>query len=247
MKFLTFNFNLKLFSYLVLGFILCTIVGTVSHEGGHCIAAKFYGRNPELSYAYMVPGEPGWLSEFKKEYEKNKDKIESKESSPEKEAFLKLRTSISKKYKAESKKEDFYITLGGPLQTMLTGMIGFIILFFRRKQIFIRGYLTLLEWAAVLLSYFWSREVFNFIFSIDDTFSDRKHFRSDEPRLSQYLNLPPWAFGMITCVIGGIILLWVTFRVIPVQQRLTFLVSGLIGSTIGWIVWMDWLGPILLP
>lgn len=239
MKFLTFNFNLKLFSYLVLGFVLCTIVGTVSHEGGHYIVAKSQGFNPKLHYQSVSYGKDSSADTMEVYYEKHREKVIAKEESAEKTKFW------SWFYKREEMY--FYDTLGGPLQTMLTGMIGFIILFFRRKQIFIRGYLTLLEWAAVLLSYFWSREVFNFIFSIDDTFSDRKHFRSDEPRLSQYLNLPPWAFGMITCVIGGIILLWVTFRVIPVQQRLTFLVSGLIGSTIGWMVWMDWLGPILLP
>jgi hypothetical protein len=243
MKFITFNFNLKLFLYLVLGFILCTIVGTVSHEGGHCAAAKFHGRNSELSYAYMIPGKPVWMSEYHQEFSKNKWKLSPGSSPAEKEEFL----NFTKIHREKHNREEFFITLGGPLQTMLTGIIGFTILFFRRKQIFSRGYLTLMEWTAVLLSYFWSRQVFNFIFSIDATFSGRKHFRSDEPNLSQYLNLPPWAFGMVTCVIGGIILLWVTFRVIPVQQRLTFLISGVVGSTIGWIVWMDWLGPILLP
>lgn len=243
MKFITLNFNLKLFLYLVLGFVLCTAVGTVSHEAGHCVAAKSLGRNSELSYAYMTPGKPVWIKEYRTEFAKNKWKNLSGSSSAEKEEFKEFK----KKYFEKYEREGFFITLGGPLQTMLTGLIGFGILFYRRKQIFSRTYLTLIEWTAVLLSYFWSRQVFNFIFSVDATFSDRKHFRSDEPRLSQYLNLPPWVFGMVTCVFGGLILLWVTFKVIPLKQRTTFLLSGVTGSAIGWLIWLEWLGPKLLP
>ena len=243
MKFITLNFDLKLFLYLVLGFVLCTTVGTVSHEAGHCAAAKYYGRNPELSYAYMSHGKPTWMSEYHQEFAKNKWKLSPGASSAEKKEFLDFTTRHRKKYTQEK----FFITLGGPLQTMLTGLIGFGILFYRREQIFSRTYLTLIEWAAVFLSYFWSRQVFNFIFSVDATFSDRKHFRSDEPRLSQYLNLPPWVFGMITCLFGGLILLWVTFKVIPLKQRTTFLLSGVTGSAIGWLIWLEWLGPKLLP
>ncbi len=243
MKFITFNFNFRLFLYLVLGFVLCTIVGTVSHEAGHCAVAKYYGRNPELHYAYMIPGAPAWIDEYHKEFAKNKNKLLSREPSPEKEEFKKFAKRHTEKFKRES----FYITLGGPAQTMFTGIIGFTILWYRRKKIYSRKYLNPMEWIAVFLTYFWSREVFNFLFSINATFSAQTHFSSDEPKLSQYLQLPPWAFGLITCIIGGIILLWVTFRAIPIHQRLTFLLSGLIGSAMGWMVWLEWLGPVLLP
>lgn len=243
MKLITLHFNAKLFSWLTFAFVLCTIIGTVSHEYGHGVVASWQKHDWKLHYDYMNPGKPIRLDDLKKEYKKNKHKIESKNASPEKEEYIKFRKGLVKKYK----KESFFITLGGPLQTMLTGLLGFTVLWFRRKDIYSRGHLKLAEWTAVLLSYFWSRQVFNFLFSIDQTFSDRKRFASDEPMISQYLNLPPWAFGMVTCAIGAIILLWVTFKLIPVHQRLTFLASGLIGSTIGWILWMDWLGPILLP
>ncbi|MFD2603822.1 hypothetical protein [Flavobacterium suzhouense] len=247
MKFITLSFNLKLFFYLAIAFILCTAIGTVSHEAGHCAAAKYYGRNPELHYAYMYPGEPSWSITLREAYKKDKDKIKSDIASPEKEAYFKLRENISKTYKQQRKTEDFFITFGGPLQTMLTGMLGFTILFLRRKKIFERSYLTLLEWFAVFLSYFWARQVFNFIFSIDQTFSGRKYFMADEPRLSQSLNLPPWAFGMVTCILGGAVLSWVTFKAIPLNQRLSFILSGIIGCAIGYIGWLDWLGPKLLP
>ena len=247
MKLITLHFNLKVFFYLVIAFVLCTTIGTVSHEAGHCAAAKYYGRNPELHYAYMYPGEPSWISPLREAYKKDKEKIKSDATSPEKEAYFKLRDNIRKTYKQQRKTEDFFITFGGPFQTMLTGMLGFTILSIMRKQIFERTYLTLLEWFAVFLSYFWARQVFNFIFSIDQTFSDRQYFAADEPRLSQSLNLPPWAFGMITCILGGAVLLWVTFKAIPIKQRLSFILSGVIGCAIGYIVWLDWLGPKLLP
>jgi fatty acid desaturase len=45
------NFNKKLFIALTLGFILTTIVGTITHECGHYLAAKYYGYNASINYA----------------------------------------------------------------------------------------------------------------------------------------------------------------------------------------------------
>ena len=43
------------------------------------------------------------------------------------------------------------------------------------------------------------------------------------------------------------LLTWVVFYIIPKQQRLNFLCAGLVGSFMGWIIWMDILGPVVMP
>lgn len=229
------------FALLALGFILCTILGTVSHELGHIAAAKYFGFETHLSYgsmAYKIPEQ----DEFRARYERNKKYIEADEDSPEKETFIKYRESLTQKHRDEA----FLITLGGPVQTMLTGTIGFLILWFRRKRIFAKKYLNVGEWLAVLLAYFWSRQVFNFLMSLP-ALATGAHMGGDEPGLSAYLGLPQWGFGLATFIIGSALLLWVTFRLIPPKYRFTFIVAGLAGSAAGWFVWMHWLGPAMLP
>lgn len=237
---MSLKFNFRLFLSLVFGFVLCTIIGTVSHEGGHCIIAKILGQEVTLHYASMTHQNEKQLQAIHSSYVKNKDKIIAKESSPEQTAHR----AIIKKHK----KEDFFVTLGGPIQTMLTGTIGFLILWFNRKEIYRKYNLTFKIWIPIFLSFFWSRQILNFIASIDTLLeTERRTYRSDEPIISQYLELPHWAFGLVTCILGILILSWVFFKIIPIRQRLTFLLAGLIGSALGWYIWMDKLGPIILP
>lgn len=234
----------RLFALLTLGFILCTIIGTVTHEMGHQAVAQHYGYKTHLSYGALSYETPHH-NEFRDRYERDKEYIESDEDSPQKADFIAYRAQLGRQMEHNA----FYITLGGPVQTMLTGTLGFIILLLRRKRIFARGYLLVGEWLAVLLAYFWSRQVFNFVFSAADTCGSSacSAFASDEPRLSLAMGLPAWAFGLATCVVGGAVLLWVTFRAVPAGKRFTFILSGLAGCTLGWYIWMHWLGPQLLP
>lgn len=46
------KFNFKLFLYLTLGFILATVIGTLSHELGHYLIAKSKGFNAQIHYGY---------------------------------------------------------------------------------------------------------------------------------------------------------------------------------------------------
>ena len=229
------------FALLALGFILCTIFGTVSHELGHIAAAKYFGYETELHYASMNYDSPE-RQEFWNRYERDKEYIDSPDDSPQKQAFYQYRKQMEERVKCKAS----FITLGGPVQTMLTGTIGFLVLWFRRKKIFSKKYLNVGEWAAVLLAYFWSRQVFNFLMSLP-ALATGANMGGDEPRLSYYLGLPPWAFGLVTFIIGSALLLWVTFRLIPQKYRFTFIVAGLAGSAAGWFVWMHWLGPVMLP
>lgn len=44
-------FDLRLFTKLVSTFIIMTVVGSLSHEYGHYVAAKYYGLKPTINYA----------------------------------------------------------------------------------------------------------------------------------------------------------------------------------------------------
>lgn len=235
----TFSIQPRLFALLTLGFVLATIIGTVTHEMGHYVMMKRYGFNPTIHYASASYGYNPEYEKFSGFYEAHKEKIQSAEGSPEKEYFY---NRLQKQ-----KRELFLITLGGPVQTMLTGTMGLLLLWFYRKRLYINNKLKPIAWIAVFLAFFWSRQVLNFLMSVPDIFKERRYYRSDEPRISLYLNLPHWSFGMATAIIGAVLLIWVVFYVIPKQQRLSFLCAGLVSSALGWFLWMDVVGPVVLP
>lgn len=123
-NFIIFKIELKLLLLLIVAFVFATVVGTVSHEYGHFIAAKLRGFNSEVHYAY---------------------------------------TSVV--YDGDLRRADhfdrFIFTLGGPVQTMLTGTLGLIFLFAFRKN-HDTAVLNLKQWFFVFLSLFWLRQTANF-------------------------------------------------------------------------------------
>lgn len=240
MKILTLHFNIRLFIYLSIGFIICTAAGTLSHEGGHCIVAKILGQDVRLHYASMNHINTEKRDSLKTYFNKHRDKIRTDKSSQEFHTFQQMYSDYVY--------EDFLVILGGPVQTMLTGTIGFAILWLNRKKIYRRYTLPFAAWVSIFLAFFWSRQLFNFIFSLDTIFTTQKiRFRSDEPRLSLYMDLPHWAFGLAAFITGSLIVRWVVFKVIPIRHRLTFILAGLAGSAAGWYLWMDKFGPVILP
>ncbi|NDJ00101.1 hypothetical protein GWA97_13505 [Flavobacterium sp. LaA7.5] len=234
-----FSFKPRLFIYLYLGFVLATITGTQTHEMGHYVAAKYFGFNPTLHYGSVSYGESAEQAEMEAFYDNNKKKIVSKESSPEKERFTNWFTGMQQKY--------FLITLAGPVQTIITGTLGLVLLFYRRKKIKLEG-LKFIDWVLVILAFFWARQVLNFLVSITSVLLGKKFStRGDEPRLSMFLELPKPTIGLITATIGAIILLWITFYLIPKNKRLTFICSGIVGCALGFWLWLVKLGPVILP
>lgn len=249
MKHLPLTLNPRLFALLTFGFVLATIIGTVSHEGGHYVVSKALGYDAYISYASS--GTKSGISEremavFDSLYKADKVKIHAKEDSPEKKHYLQYREQLSGKFKERPKQHSLLIVLGGPVQTMLTGMLGFWLLWRWRKKGVLINPLKAKHWIGVLLAFFWSRQVFNFVMSIGE-FCSCTELKSDEPRISRYFGWPDSSFGLATFIPAVVILWWVVFKAIPKQQRFTFLLSGLAGSAFGWFIWMHWLGPRLLP
>jgi len=202
-----FDLEVNSFLPLTIGFILFTIVGTLSHEYGHIIVAEILGFDTDLHFASM-----NWSG------------------------------------KTASSKEQFLITLGGPVQTISTALIGFIILY-RRRLNKTNQKLDFTDWILVFFSLFWLREVFNLIASIILGFLGYRDyfFGGDEAKLSEMLNLPVGLIPTLFGLIGFIFCIWTVFKIIPSKLRFTFIVSGLYGGLSGYGLWMQTIGPIILP
>ena len=144
--------------------------------------------------------------------------------------------------------DDLVITMAGPIQTIATGTLGLILIFWRRKKAD-RISLNFFDWFSIFLSLFWLREVFNLLLSISQEIinPDGSFFDGDEQKISAILNLSSGTFSIILGIIGLAVFGFILFKVIPIALRLTFVLSGLIGSIVGFLLWMNALGPLILP
>jgi len=142
-------------------------------------------------------------------------------------------------------RQEFWIRLAGPLQTMLTGTVGFLFLYHSPNP---SVRLSFLQWVLIFLSLFWLRQSANFILWIGEyLYTGQFGTNGDEIKLSLYLHLPSWVMVSTTGLVGFIILAVVLFRFTPVSQRLTFILSGLIGGTCGYLFWLVYFGKIIMP
>lgn len=232
--------DIKILLILSLAFILFTAIGTVSHEYGHIIVAKSLGYDTTLHYGSMNYDSSELNAKLIQIYNEYKTEIEH---NLDFEKRTEYETGISK-----LKSNRLLVNLGGPLQTILTGALGLILLIWRRKQIHQRG-LKMMDWLSVFLSLFWLREVFNLVMSVSQEIisPNGTWFGGDEKKISQSLELWPGTFPVLLGILGLILSIFVIFKIIPDKIRLTFILSGCIGGIVGFILWMYLIGPILIP
>jgi len=245
--------DIKYLKFITLGFVLFTIIGTISHEFGHIIVAKSLGYETTLHYGSMECYPKGYLDDkdviaFKnltKDYMNIEYKSWPKEVKEKVEEYNNL---LQKRYWNEKSNNGLLVTIGGPLQTTLTGTFGLFILIWRRKYIYKNG-LKSLDWLAIFLSLFWLREIFNLVTSIGGELisPNGNWFGGDELHISKSLNLWSGTISLILATIGTVIAIYVIFRIIPKKTRQTFILSGFIGGIVGFILWMNIIGPKILP
>ena len=239
--------------FLSIGFVLFTIIGTVTHEYGHIVVAKSLGYETTLHYGSMNSYPKGYLDDndvialenLTKDYIDIKYEnwpIEIKEKAEE------YYDILDKRYWNEKSSDGLFITIGGPLQTILTGTIGLLILIWRRKTIYKHG-MKINDWLFVFLSLFWLREIFNLVTSIGGELisPNGNWFGGDELYISQELNLWSGTISLILATLGVIVAIYVIFIIIPIKNRRTFILSGIIGGISGFSLWMYLIGPKILP
>jgi hypothetical protein len=145
-------------------------------------------------------------------------------------------------------RDNFVILWGGPIETMLTGTIGLFLLFLYRNKYRATERLNTRQWFIVFITLFWLRQPTNMVMWYIFYFIHGNFLvRSDEIRLALYYHSPKWAITVTTGVIGLIIGGMVLFRFIPKQQRFTFILAGLTGGVLGYILWLEIFGKIILP
>ena len=234
-------FQKRLFLYLFIGFILAVVVGTMSHECGHWLAARYYGfKDQTIGYNYTHYGTPSsnWL---------RRDSILSRYIS---EINTGARTTGDKEYTKlqKAKKVDiFLIAAGGPIQTMLAGTFGLILLLIYRKKFAGIDSLSVPQWSMVFLALFWLREIFDLAAAVIYFWSGHTKVGSDEFKMANILHWNQWSIFAATSVISLLVLFVVAFRFVPSKQRLTFIIAGFTGGLTGAYLWLVLLGPKLMP
>ena len=234
-------FNFRLFILLILVFIAFTVIGTISHETGHYVMARFFGFKASIHYNYTIPQIDQKEREFfKTSWKKYPSQIKANQPFPEKDRY----DRIVNQYK----RAGIWITWGGPLQTMLTGTIGLILLILLRKRYFSSERLSFWLWFIIFITLFWLRQTTNFIMAISSAII-RGSFKGfgDESDLARHYNLPEWSISAITALIGVAILISVIFKFIPSKQRLTFIFAGLVGGISGFVFWLVLFGRMIMP
>lgn len=234
------KFYPRTFFVIVLAFVGFTVVGTLSHEYGHIIVAKANGFDTKLHYGSMSYDNSGKLKEYWDIYKGHKEEIENGVFFDGKPAFEKMEKELTN--------ASHWVTWGGPLQTMIVGTIGLLLLWFRSAKRKGEGFKTL-DWIGVFLSLFWLRQIANLLYGVVAylLFGREHMFGGDEAKLAIGLHLPSGVFAITFGVLGALVGAFIVFVIVPKRLRLTFISGGLVGGVTGFILWLHILGPVVLP
>lgn len=236
-KYVKFDFILSI--KLILVFILMTVIGTLSHELGHYSVAKYLGYDARINYnstMYFNEELLNFLDEIGNKY---RYELKNNLDFPEKEKYFNLTNNY--------RWHHFLFTLGGPVQTILTGTIGLLLLIVYKKKYIITEKVTLFGWVLIFLTLFWLRQSANLISALGNyLIYDNSQISGDEMRLAYFLELNIWTIQIITGIIGFAVLFYV-IKILPNNLKLTFIFSGLIGGILGYYLWLIKYGKIILP
>ena len=134
--------SIKLSDTLVfmLTFILFTVIGTLSHEYGHIAVAEYCGFSTRLSSASMDYNTDLMYNKLDSISKIYKYEIQNKTDFPMRKMYQDLHNDLTY--------GPLYISIGGPAQTMLVGIIGLIFLLLRRRTIALNG-VKFIDWTAL--------------------------------------------------------------------------------------------------
>lgn len=233
------NFDFILSFKLILVFILMTVIGTLSHELGHYSVAKYLGYDARINYNSTMYFNDKLLDFLEEIGTKYRYELKNNLDFPEKEKYFNLTNNYRWNH--------FLFTLGGPIQTILTGTFGLLLLIFYKKKYITTEKITFYAWIMIFLALFWLRQSANLISALGNyLIYDSNQINGDEMRLANYLEINIWSIQIITGIIGFVVLFYV-IKILPKNIKLTFMVSGLIGGILGYYLWLIQFGKIILP
>ena len=239
--------EIKLTLVLSLAFVLVTVIGTLSHEAGHWTAARLLGCKAEIHYAHMNSSCRPDRLRYAELWRENREAILAERDFPDRKEFEEEKQRLAD-WEEAHKTDRLQILAGGPLQTMLFGTIGWLLLIrSRRKHPYER--LSIFQWGWVLLALFWSRELFNAISGVIRTLLSPStiHLNGDELRMAGILNWPSWSLAAVCAGLSLGIMLHICLVLIPRKQLVSLLVAALLGCSLGFYGWIYEMGPRILP
>jgi len=140
------------------------------------------------------------------------------------------------------------IRIGGPLQTILTGCIGLVLL--RRSTLRdpIIAAPSMIQWVFIFLSLFWLRQTAALVvLAAQFLITSHTSERGDEAQIAQHLGFPTHVLNVLGGCIGAMVLWYILFRILPSSMRLQFMAAGLVGGGLGYYLWLGLIGPVVLP
>ncbi|MDT0678100.1 hypothetical protein [Autumnicola musiva] len=111
----------------IYSFMAFTVIGTLTHQFGHIAVAEFLGYKSTLHFRSINYDNSILIDKIYTIYAENRTAIANDFNFKEK---ILLASELKK-----LKFHGFLVPIGGPLQTILTGLIGFIILIPRQLSI----------------------------------------------------------------------------------------------------------------
>jgi len=243
---LPINFKAKLFIQLFIGFIIATIIGTMTVFSGAFIIAKSLGLEFKIHYNGFSTG-PGcvalhanldYIDSIQKMFP---DEIKNYIDFPEKQRYL-----DELKIRKTRMRNHFLVATGTFAFPLLIGMAGMIFLFKYKNKYTNHASLNFKKWILIFLSLFWLRAAIDVWAKLFKLIFKRFKYYSLDSSISYYLNMGKEGFPIIECLVVTTILFFVVFRFIPKQERFTFLLSGLIGGITGVYLWFFLIGKYIL-
>ena len=147
----------------------------------------------------------------------------------------------------EYQADNFWIILGGPLQTMMTGTLALILLLVYRNNFVKNDKVHIVGWILIFLTLFWLRQVINlFMALMTYLIKGQPSLRGDEMRLANHLDINIWSIQILTGI-SGLFILVPVINLLPKKMVLTFLISGLAGGILGYYLWLVKFGQYIIP
>lgn len=143
-----------------------------------------------------------------------------------------------------NKTDSFYITSGGVFILDMISIIFLCILLFRKGKL--SGWMF---WTAVFFSMLIYRHILLSLTGLTLSIMQGKQMSHgrDETELANYLTISNHMIGIPLLFVAVISCCMLFFVVLDREIRLKFLMATIIGGVIGYIGWLSYLGPLIMP